>query len=334
MRVVLGGTFDPLHKGHKALFQKAFELALGDRIIVGLTSDDMANRTRERVVTPFPDRKRPLDEYISTMMRTHPGTKCDVIEITEVFNVPITQEIDADAIVVSEGRKGVAEDTNEHRKRFGKPPLTIVVVPYVLAMDGLPITASRIVNGEIDAEGWLVGKVKIAVGTDNDVKLQAVENIFQKVFKSPEVVKVNVPSDVPVQPWGDDTIAGARNRAEGALNESASAHFGVGIEAGLFKDDVTDNCYDVQYCAIRDRGGHVTVGHGPGFYYPPSVVDALRMGKSVGEVMSALTGIKEIGKKKGAIGYLSNDILDRLGLTEQAVIMALVPRLSELYESY
>ncbi|MFB6254460.1 MAG: adenylyltransferase/cytidyltransferase family protein, partial [Halobacteriaceae archaeon] len=43
MQVALGGTFDPIHDGHRKLFSKAF--SLGD-VTVGLTSDELASQTR------------------------------------------------------------------------------------------------------------------------------------------------------------------------------------------------------------------------------------------------------------------------------------------------
>lgn len=332
MRVVLGGTFDPLHKGHKALFIRALELSSGDQIIIGLTSDAMASGNRARPVRPFLERKTELEGFLNSMMERYPTMKYEVIEINEVFNKPITQEIDSDVLVVSEGRKHIAKETNEHRKKHGKPPLKIVAVPYVLAQDGLPIKATRITEGEIDADGKLLGIVRVVVGTNNDVKLQAVKNVFEKIFEKLELEKVTVSSDVPAQPYEKDTITGAMNRAKAAMQQVTDAHFSVGIEAGLFLEENTKNYFDVQYCAIQDRGGRVTLGHGSGFYYPPKVVEGLLKGKTVGEVMAVVTGIQEIGHKQGAIGYLSKDILNRLGLTEQAVLMAMVPRLSELYE--
>jgi inosine/xanthosine triphosphatase len=334
MRVVLGGTFSPLHKGHKALFKRAFELAEGDELVIGLTSDEMAGAERSRMVKPFTQRKTELESYIEPMLQRYSGTKVEIVQINEVFNKAITKEREAGVLVVSEGKISVAEKTNELRVKIGKSPLEIVAVPYVLAQDGLPIKATRITNGEIDDNGKLLGTVRVAVGTKNDVKFRAVQTIFGKLFSNLETVKVEVDSGVRPQPWGDETITGAKNRAALALEQTDDAHFGVGIEAGLIKNDNIGKHLDVQYCAIHDRGGRVTIGHGSGFYYPDRVFEGVEAGRTVGEVMSEVTGVDEIGKKQGAIGYLSKGILSREELTTQAVIMALVPRITELYKSF
>ena len=42
--VATGGTFDEIHIGHIALLSKAFEL--GKRVIIGVTSDDFAEKTK------------------------------------------------------------------------------------------------------------------------------------------------------------------------------------------------------------------------------------------------------------------------------------------------
>lgn len=170
----------------------------------------------------------------------------------------------------------------------------------------------------------------LAVGTSNPVKVQAVEAAFSKFFVISVVMK-EVPSGVAPQPVGAAaTIAGATNRARAALASEPRAAFGIGIEAGLLEVPYTISGFmDQQFAAIIDRDGFMTLGGGPAFEYPKCIVDRVFTEKiEVGEAMERLTGIHSLGKKQGAIGFFSKGALDRARLTEQAVLMALIPRLN------
>lgn len=170
--------------------------------------------------------------------------------------------------------------------------------------------------------------MKIAVGSRNPVKVKAVENIFSRLYGIVEVEGLAAHSGVPAQPFGEDTVTGAINRAK---NVFAPEKFdmSVGIEAGLFK--VGDITIDLQYCAIYD-GSWLTLGCGSGFEYPSIVLDEVLSGKEVGDVMSRVAGVENLGEKEGAIGFLSRGMLSRTRLTEQSVFMALIPRLNpQLY---
>jgi inosine/xanthosine triphosphatase len=173
----------------------------------------------------------------------------------------------------------------------------------------------------------------LAVGTRNPAKVAAVTNIAVRIFKNEfKVVQVEVNSRVPRQPIGlRQTILGAVNRAKQARKAVRDAIYGVGIEAGLTRIPGTITGYfDIQFAAVADRKDRVTIGCGSGFEYPPKVLDeVLRSKKEIGEVMETLSGIEGIGERMGAIGYLSHGELDRRTLTEQAVLMAFIPRINE-----
>src|SRR5437667_228426 len=57
------------------------------------------------------------------------------------------------------------------------------------------------------------------------------------------------------------------------------------------------------------------------------VIENVKAGRTVGDAMERLTGVRGIGSKEGAIGYLTERRLDRDALTESAVMMAMVPRI-------
>jgi inosine/xanthosine triphosphatase len=169
--------------------------------------------------------------------------------------------------------------------------------------------------------------MRIAVGSTNPVKVKAAGNVFKRVFGDTIAEGIEVGSGVPSQPFGMETVRGAINRAKAAYSKEYD--YGVGIEAGLFK--IGDIMIDVQYCAIYD-GSWLTLGCGSGFEYPSIVLDQVLSGKEVGDVMSAVSGIENLGEKEGAIGFLSRGMLSRMRLTEQSVFMALIPRLNpQLY---
>jgi inosine/xanthosine triphosphatase len=171
----------------------------------------------------------------------------------------------------------------------------------------------------------------VAVGTSNPVKVRAVKRVLSR-FYAVSMLRIEVASEVPSQPVGlEVTIRGAVCRAKNALRAAEVADLGVGIEAGLIAVPGAISGYmDQQFAAIADPKGRVTLGGGPSFEYPRSLVArVLGEGIEVGTAMDQLTGISELGQKQGAIGYFSKGELNRTKLTEYAVLMALLPRLNE-----
>jgi inosine/xanthosine triphosphatase len=148
--------------------------------------------------------------------------------------------------------------------------------------------------------------------------------VFRSLSLLAQVRGLKVKTEVSDQPFDQEAVQGAMNRAKSAIQ---TGDFGIGIEAGLMWSPRLSDYFDVQVCAVVDRSGRITVGHGPGFTYPPRVLEKVKAGATVGDAMERLTGIRGIGSRQGAIGYLTQGRLDRKRLTESAVLMAMVPRI-------
>ncbi len=150
MRVAVGGTFQPLHDGHKLLLRTAYDI--DGQVDIGLASDEMARAARIRNVEPYAQRERRLREWIEKNI----GTEPHIEKLEDPYGSALTG--DYDYIVVSPETFPTAVKINELRKTHGRKPITIVRVDYVLAEDGKPISSTRIASGEIDAHGNLMRK--------------------------------------------------------------------------------------------------------------------------------------------------------------------------------
>jgi pantetheine-phosphate adenylyltransferase len=147
MKVCIGGTFDHLHKGHKLLINKAFEIAgRQGHVFIGITTGEIIDKKRD--VKSFEERKKTVEKYLSKEKLT--GRYL----IKPIYNKygPSLKE-DFDAIIISPETKHTAEEINRIRKQKGEKQLQIIQIPFVLADDTIPISSSRIRDKEIDKDG-------------------------------------------------------------------------------------------------------------------------------------------------------------------------------------
>lgn len=141
-KVAVGGTFDKFHDGHKKLLKTAFDI--GEEVEIGITSNSFGGLKGD--IDSCKERISNLRNFFSDKSNFH------VTELNDPFGTTI-QDPDFDAIVVSEETEPTALKINNIRLEKDMLPLDIVVVSFVLAEDGNPISSTRIRRGEINKEG-------------------------------------------------------------------------------------------------------------------------------------------------------------------------------------
>jgi inosine/xanthosine triphosphatase len=166
------------------------------------------------------------------------------------------------------------------------------------------------------------------VGSENRVKIGAVQKAFQLLNFDAEIIGVEVKTSITDQPIGiNETVKGALERASGALIKRPDADLGVGVEAGLVK--WLSRYLDQHVAVIVDSRRGLTIGVSPAFELPPRVLSTV-LGENLelDAAFEKVTGIKNVGKSTGVIGFVSGGKIVRGDLVEAAVLMALAPRLT------
>ena len=113
-------------------------------------------------------------------------------------------------------------------------------------------------------ENLSVHQWKIALGSSNKIKLDAVKEGFSAAGLEVDVVGESVESNVSEQPYGEDeTRRGAENRALNTQPYFPDADFVIGIESGLMED----NHDQAIICCLLKTEGYKT----PHIYYSDKV---------------------------------------------------------------
>lgn len=149
--IACGGTFDHFHKGHQSFLRHAFSIS--EYVYIGITSDAyVASHKEDSIIEPFWVRHKTLTEFIA---KEGVSNRVAISPIDTLYMPEIWQNVAFDTLLVTEESMKGAKMLNEERKTQNKQHLLITVSPFVIAEDGLPISASRIRSGIINREGEL-----------------------------------------------------------------------------------------------------------------------------------------------------------------------------------
>jgi pantetheine-phosphate adenylyltransferase len=156
--IVIGGTWNKLHKGHKELLKLAFLMA-GDEgyVSIGVTTDEYVSK-KKKFNVPYDTRVLRIKKYLEH--EKHDNYR--IMPLSDEFGDTI-ENGNYSGIVVSPETESGAIRINELRVLKGHKALHIFKMDHVLDEDGRIITSSRIMDGEIDESGKYKKNMKITV---------------------------------------------------------------------------------------------------------------------------------------------------------------------------
>ncbi|WP_194775217.1 inosine/xanthosine triphosphatase [Pararhodonellum marinum] len=166
----------------------------------------------------------------------------------------------------------------------------------------------------------------IIVGSKNPVKIFAVDQAFESTFEEGFIIQgLSVDSGIKDQPFGDqDTYQGAFNRAFNSKNAFPEADFWVGIEGGVEKRD--EELMAFAWVVTMDQSGKIGKSKTATFFLPKVISDLiLNNGMELGEADDAFFNKENSKQGSGAVGILTDGLVERKDYYKQAVILSLIP---------
>ena len=141
---------------------------------------------------------------------------------------------------------------------------------------------------------------------------------------------VDVPSGVSDQPLSDEeTRRGAGNRVNSARAVSPDAAFWVGLEGGV--EVIGDRLTAFAWMAVLDPTGTLGEARTVTLPLPPRIKALVDQGIELGDANDRVFSTVNSKQKGGAFGLLTNGIYTRESVYTEALVVAMVPFVNDLY---
>lgn len=139
--VLMGGTFDRLHDGHRSLLKKAFEV--GDYVYIGLTTDAYIARSKKQVkelITSHAERLLRLRQYLYEQGVL---ARAIILPLDDTAG-PKALDSKLGALIISEETREGGKYVNDLRAQHNVNPMEIVVVPLLTNDEGQIISSTSL----------------------------------------------------------------------------------------------------------------------------------------------------------------------------------------------
>ena len=162
----------------------------------------------------------------------------------------------------------------------------------------------------------------VVVASENPVKVAVAQKAFAAVFPEEEFSFVSLKSESGVgdQPFNEETERGALNRTDFIKAKYPEADYWISQEGGLFDDG--EALYNRAWIIVCDQNGFITKSSTPLFYLPTAVVKLVRGGMELAHAADEFFSSVNSGQGVGAVGFLTDGIIDRENYYLQAAIIA------------
>lgn len=174
--------------------------------------------------------------------------------------------------------------------------------------------------------------MEVVIASHNPAKIQAVKAAYALQFPATEIqfLPVSVESGVSDQPLSDrETRQGANNRAAMAFELHPHADFCVGLEGGI--EAIDERLITFAWMAIHGRDGKRGEARTVSLPLPPAIKELVDQGIELGDANDRVFSTINSKHQGGAFGLLTNGLYTREGVYTEALVIALVPFINELY---
>jgi|TARA_B100001093_G_C26800553_1_gene1003171 inosine/xanthosine triphosphatase len=163
---------------------------------------------------------------------------------------------------------------------------------------------------------------KVIIASRNPVKINATQKAFENVFSDRfDFEGVSADSLVSDQPMSNkETLEGATNRLKNIKH--IKADYFVSIEGGV---DLIDDNYEAFAWIVIFDNNNIGKAKTATFPLPLEISNLIKKGYELGDADDMVFKRSNSKQKNGAVGILTDNLINRTDYYAHAIILALIP---------